>query len=124
MSKIVPEEKAKQGRSGFQVLAVLMVALVLASGAWMIAEFYGTATAPTNPGQAEQTQQTGKRPAGWNWSRQQPCTRLTTSEHRRGNCALEMRDGTTNGRETGSEPLLGKVAVGTESRFKGALHAI
>lgn len=43
MTKIVKEEKAKQGRSGTRVLTILVVALVLACGAWAISEFYGEA---------------------------------------------------------------------------------
>lgn len=41
MSKIVPEERARQGRRGTQVLTVLVVALVLAMIAWFVAERYG-----------------------------------------------------------------------------------
>lgn len=41
MSKIIPEEKARQGRWGVRVLLVLVAALVLAMIAWAGAEFYG-----------------------------------------------------------------------------------
>ena len=41
MTKIVSENKARQGRWGRQVLAVLIAALVLAAIAWGAAEFYG-----------------------------------------------------------------------------------
>lgn len=41
MTKIVPENKARQGRRGRQVLTVLIAALILAGIAWGIAEFYG-----------------------------------------------------------------------------------
>lgn len=41
MSKIIPEEKARQGRRGVRVLLVLGAALVLAMIAWAGAEFYG-----------------------------------------------------------------------------------
>lgn len=64
MRKTVPTEKARQGGWGTQVLVVLVAALVLATGAWAIAEFYGEATDPQNPGQAEQTEPTTPRPAG------------------------------------------------------------
>jgi len=64
MAKTVSSEKAKQGRSGVQVLSVLVAALILAGVAWMAAEFYGRATAPTTPGQAEQTAPAGDRPTG------------------------------------------------------------
>ena len=41
MSKIVPEERARQGRRGTHVLIILVVALVLAMVAWFVAEKYG-----------------------------------------------------------------------------------
>ncbi len=43
MTKTVPEDKARQGRWGRQVLVVLIAALVLAMIAWGAAEFYGEA---------------------------------------------------------------------------------
>lgn len=64
MRKIVPTDKARQGRWGSQVLMVLVAALVLAAGAWAIAELYGEATDPQNPGQAEQSEPAPPRPAG------------------------------------------------------------
>jgi hypothetical protein len=64
MRKTVPTEKARQGRWGTQVLVVLIAALVLAAGAWAIAEFYAEATDPQNPGQAEQREPTAQRPTG------------------------------------------------------------
>lgn len=41
--KQIPEEEAKQGRTGGRVLMVLVAALVLAAVAWAIAELYGEA---------------------------------------------------------------------------------
>lgn len=41
MPKIIPEEKARQGRWGTRVLIILVAALVLAMIAWAGAEFYG-----------------------------------------------------------------------------------
>lgn len=41
MTKIIPEQKARQGRWGFRVLFILIAALVLALVAWGGAEFYG-----------------------------------------------------------------------------------
>lgn len=41
MTKIVPPEKAKQGRKGTPVLVVLVVALVLAAIGWWGVELYG-----------------------------------------------------------------------------------
>ena len=43
MTKIIQPEKARQGRRGYQVLVVLVVALMLAAVAWFAAEFYGEA---------------------------------------------------------------------------------
>ena len=52
----VSDTKARQGRKGFPVLIVLVVALVLAMGAWWIAEIYGVAIAPEQPvAEAEHT---------------------------------------------------------------------
>lgn len=64
MRKTVSTDKARQGGWGTQVLVVLVAALVLAAGAWAIAEFYGEATDPQNPGQAGQAEPTTPRPAG------------------------------------------------------------
>lgn len=41
MAKIIPTDKARQGRSGVQVLTVLISALVLAAIVWAGVEFYG-----------------------------------------------------------------------------------
>jgi hypothetical protein len=64
MRKTIPTNKARQGRWGTQVLVVLLAALALAAGAWAIAEFYGEATEPQTPGQAEQAEPSTPRPAG------------------------------------------------------------
>ncbi len=64
MPKTAPTDKARQGTMGTQVLVILVAALVLAAGAWMIAEFYGQATEPQNPGQAEEVEPSTPRPAG------------------------------------------------------------
>ncbi|GLS30588.1 hypothetical protein SAMN04488498_10395 [Mesorhizobium albiziae] len=64
MTKTIPTDKARQGRWGSQVLVVLIAALVLAAGAWAIAEIYGEATDPQNPGQAEQVEPAAPRPSG------------------------------------------------------------
>lgn len=42
-TKIVPTEKARQGRWGWQVLMVLVGGLLLAAVAWYGAEFFGEA---------------------------------------------------------------------------------
>ena len=41
--KNVPAEKARQGRSGIRVIAVLIIALALASVVWVGLEFWGEA---------------------------------------------------------------------------------
>lgn len=57
MTKIIPEEKAKQGRLGRPVLIVLVCALILAMFAWAGVEMWGEqidATAVQEPGQVSQ----------------------------------------------------------------------
>lgn len=57
MSKIIPEEKAKQGRRGRPVLVVLVCAILLALVAWAGVEIWGEQIdAPANeePGQISQ----------------------------------------------------------------------
>ncbi|CAM5608405.1 flagellar basal body-associated protein FliL [Aquamicrobium terrae] len=41
MTKIIPQDKARQGRSGRHLLVILIAALALAFAAWGAAEFYG-----------------------------------------------------------------------------------
>ena len=41
--------RARQGRSGFPILMVLVIGLVLAMGAWWVAETYGVWIAPDDP---------------------------------------------------------------------------
>ncbi|MGX5845774.1 hypothetical protein ACWGTO_01715 [Mesorhizobium sp. PL10] len=51
MTKIIPENKARQGRWGWHGLRILIAALLLAFIAWGIAEIYGEKinnSAPTN----------------------------------------------------------------------------
>ena len=43
MTKIVNEERARQGRRGTHVLFILVAALILAAVAWFVAENYGEA---------------------------------------------------------------------------------
>lgn len=60
MTKIIPENKARQGRWGWHGLRILIAALLLAFIAWGIAEIYGqridngapaTQSAPAGQGQ-------------------------------------------------------------------------
>ncbi|MBZ9669951.1 hypothetical protein FJ970_07190 [Mesorhizobium sp. B2-1-8] len=47
MPKIIPENKARQGRWGWHGLRILIAALLLAFVAWGVAEIYGeTAKTP------------------------------------------------------------------------------
>ena len=39
MEKIVPEEKAKQGRRGKRVLMILIIGLLLAAAVWAVVEY-------------------------------------------------------------------------------------
>ena len=41
MTKIIPEDKARQGRWGRHGLRILIAALILALAAWCVAEIYG-----------------------------------------------------------------------------------
>lgn len=57
MPKVVPEQKARQGRWGGRVLIVLVAALILAMIAWAGAEYYGQsieASQPAAGGSADQ----------------------------------------------------------------------
>jgi cytoskeletal protein RodZ len=49
MTKIIDENKAKQGRSGWQVLVVLISALILAMIVWWGVGLYGESIEPENP---------------------------------------------------------------------------
>jgi hypothetical protein len=54
MTKIIPQDKARQGRWGWHGLRILIAALLLAIAAWGIAEIYGQAakTPSTEQGSA------------------------------------------------------------------------
>ena len=49
MTKIIPENDARQGRRGTRVLFVLIAALVLVAIAWGGAEFYGESIGHSAP---------------------------------------------------------------------------
>ena len=51
MPERIPTNKARQGGWGFQVLAVLVVALALAGAVWLGLEFYGEAIDTRSVGQ-------------------------------------------------------------------------
>ncbi|MEI5678614.1 MULTISPECIES: hypothetical protein [unclassified Mesorhizobium] len=46
MPKTIPTDKARQGRRGWQVLVVLICALLLAAAAWFAVELYGKSIEP------------------------------------------------------------------------------
>lgn len=46
MAEPLPPNKARQGRKGVPVLVVLVIGLILAMGAWWVAEYYGMAIEP------------------------------------------------------------------------------
>jgi hypothetical protein len=49
MTKTVDHNKARQGRSGWQVLVVLVVALILAMAVWGGVGLFGEAIEPADP---------------------------------------------------------------------------
>jgi len=49
MREKLPENKARQGRTGFPVLIVLVAGLILAAIAWWGAEIYGVAIDESQP---------------------------------------------------------------------------
>lgn len=52
MNKIIKTDKARQGRTGFHVLLVLVVALLLAGVVWAGVEFYGESIDEQSQGQS------------------------------------------------------------------------
>ncbi|MFC3206391.1 hypothetical protein [Aquamicrobium soli] len=73
MNKIIPENKARQGRWGWRVLAVLIASLALIAIVWAAVEFYGEAIEPGSDipqtgaqqtGTQTGTSQTGTQPSG------------------------------------------------------------
>jgi hypothetical protein len=63
MTKIVPQQNARQGRWGARVLFILIAALVLVVIAWGGAEFYGESIDNSTPG-ADSTGGQGQLPKG------------------------------------------------------------
>ncbi|ULR43975.1 hypothetical protein [Rhizobium sp. K102] len=63
----IPPVKAKQGRMGYRILTVLLVALILAFVVWIPVEIWGNReaneVAPQQPGQQLQQQQSDAAPA-------------------------------------------------------------
>jgi hypothetical protein len=62
MTKIIPEDKARQGHWGWHGLRILIAALLLAFIAWGIAEIYGQKIDTAPAGQGAPTSQ--QQPAG------------------------------------------------------------
>lgn len=62
----IPPVKAKQGRTGYRILMVLIVALALAFVVWIPVEIWGqreaSEVAPQQPGQQLQSQQPAPAP--------------------------------------------------------------
>lgn len=50
MPRIIPEEKARQGRGGRHVLTILIAGLLLAFIVWGLAEIYGQIIEPPGGG--------------------------------------------------------------------------
>ncbi|NEK14645.1 hypothetical protein [Rhizobium leguminosarum] len=65
--ELIPPVKARQGRTGYRILTVLIVALVLAFVVWIPVEIWGNReaneVAPQQPGQQLQSQQPAPAPA-------------------------------------------------------------
>jgi hypothetical protein len=63
LPKTIPTDKARQGRRGWQVLLVLICALLLAAVVWFAVEFYGKAIEPgagqPTTGQIDQSETLG-----------------------------------------------------------------
>lgn len=58
MTREIKTNKARQGRSGWPVLVVVLCALALALAVWVVVGFYGEAIAPENPiGDPTQTEE-------------------------------------------------------------------
>jgi ABC-type uncharacterized transport system permease subunit len=53
--KELPAIEAKQGRKGYRVLAVLIVALILAAIVWVLTDFWGRETTPATAPQGQIT---------------------------------------------------------------------
>ncbi|HEY4193333.1 MAG TPA: hypothetical protein VGM46_11865 [Mesorhizobium sp.] len=63
MTKIIPEQKARQAGWGKRVLLILICALVLIVIAWAAAEFYGETIDNSTPA-ADTTTSQGQMPKG------------------------------------------------------------
>lgn len=63
MAKVVDPNKAKQGRSGWQVLVVLVCALVLAMIVWWAVEIFGNAIEPADTTGGNPAEQPAEAPS-------------------------------------------------------------
>lgn len=62
MPERIPTDKARQGRWGYQVLIVLVVALALAAVVWLGLEFYGEAIDTQSTGEPGAVEQNATQP--------------------------------------------------------------
>ncbi|MEO3389260.1 hypothetical protein [Mesorhizobium sp. CAU 1741] len=63
MTKTIDKNKARQGRSGWQVLVVLVCALILAMVVWWGVGIFGSTIEPEDPVGGEPTEQPAEIPA-------------------------------------------------------------
>ena len=65
MTKIIPTDKARQGRTGRHLLLILICGLLLALVIWGLVEIYGKAIAPANSTTAIETSVTLLQHPAW-----------------------------------------------------------
>lgn len=63
MTKIIPEQQARQGNRGRHTLIILIAGLLLTFAAWGGAEFYGETIDSSTPGADQPAGMSGNQPA-------------------------------------------------------------